>query len=93
MDYILKRNVQSEHKRWLTARFEDAITTNNAIGNENVKFYDFEQTKRFANDITTRSKDDVVETIIGQIEGDFDILGVKAGLRTDKQRLTEQQFH
>ena len=93
LDYILKRNVQSEHKRWLTARFEDAITANNAIGNASVKFYDFEQTKRFANDITTRSKDDVVETIIGQIEGDFDILGVKAGLRTDKQRLTEQQFH
>ena len=40
----------------------------------------------------TKSKD-VVEVIIGQMDNDYDIRGVKVGLRSNKSKLSELDFH
>ena len=41
------------------------------------------------NDISKENSKDVLEVIVGQIQNDYDIRGVNAGLRSNKSRLTE----
>ena len=93
LDYVLKQNVKKEHHAWLAARYTDNAMANSAVGQSAVRYFDDQQVRAMANDIQSGKSKEVLEVIIGQNEQDCEIRGVKAGLRTEKQRLTELQFH
>ena len=58
-----------------------------------VKYFDGKELRTMANDIAKANSEDVLEVIVGQMQNDSDIRGVKAGLRSNKSRLTELKFH
>ena len=93
LDYILKNDMQPEHSRWLAGRFEDNLKANSANMLSQVKYFDGKELRAMANDIAKENSKDVLEVIVGQMQNDYDIRGVKAGLRSNKSRLTELKFH
>jgi site-specific DNA-cytosine methylase len=89
LDYILKKWIKAEHQSLLAATFQDNFFANSAFGRSQVKYLDVKEVRAMAD---TKSKD-VVEVIIGQMDNDYDIRGVKAGLRSNKSKLSELDFH
>ena len=66
---------------------------NSAVSQSEVKYFDGDQVRAMANDISDGRSKDVLEVMIGQHPMDCEIRGVKAGLRTENQRMTELEFH
>ena len=93
LDYIITKDAKPEHKAWLAACYTDQLMANSAVSQSEVKYFDGDQVRAMANDISDGRSKDVLEVMIGQHPMDCEIRGVKAGLRTEKQRMTELEFH
>ena len=92
LDYILKNDIQPEHSRRLAGRFEDNLKANSTNMLSQVKYFDGKELRAMPNDIAKEESRDVLEVIVGQMQNDYDIRGVEAGLRSNKSRLTELKF-
>ena len=66
---------------------------NSAVSQSEVKYFDADQLQDMAGGVSGGNSKDVLEVMIGQHPMDCEIRGVKAGLRTEKQRMTELEFH
>ena len=72
---------------------EDNLKANSATMLSQVKYLDGKELRAMANDIAKEKSKDVLQVIVGQMQNDYDIQGVKAGHRSNKSRLTELKFH
>ena len=91
--YILKNDIQPEHSRWLAGRLGDNLKADSATVPSQVKYFDVKELRAMANDIAKANSEHVLEVIVGQMQNDYDIRDVKAGLRRNKSRLPELKFH
>ena len=91
LDYCVLKDRQHEHTGWLARHIQDEYRANTATAVGRVKYFD-ETEVRAMMDRCSKSKD-VYEVIQGKAEGDRVIRGVKAGLRSSKQKLTERELH
>ena len=58
-----------------------------------VKYFDGKELRTMANDIAKANSEDILEVIVGQMQNEYDIRGVNAGLRSNKSRLIELKIH
>jgi hypothetical protein len=89
LDYILKRDIKPEHRAWLAARHLDNFYANSATGLSSVKSFSQEETESMIENLCAFT----VDVSMGQIAEDCEIRGVKAGLKKEKARLSEKEFH
>ena len=111
LDSLLKKNVQPSHKAWLAMRAEDIFVANSKHKSDQVKHYDFEETRALVQRMTEdhNSGKDVAELMVGHFdqvmpkarccngcksgcEHDMEISGTKTRLRCKFNDITVEQY-
>lgn len=91
MDYCIIKDVSDSHRAWLAAHHSDQIRANSASAAHGVQYFDEQQVVAMLGRAGESS--DVQQVIYGKAVDDRVLRGVKAGLRRDKQKLTERELH
>ena len=91
VDYLIIKDPKAEHKRLLEAYHTD-ISEICCVENVNkIKYFDIKECHAMLNETAKRT--DVIDILVGQHDADRQLRGVKLGLKTEKQKMTEQEFH
>ena len=91
IDYMLGKEVKSEHKHWLAARHIDATADNSQENYEAIQYFNIRQTRAKAG--RTELSPDVVHTILGQHRLDCELAGVKFGLKKGRDKMRNIELH
>ena len=91
LDYCVIRDKQPPHTDWLARYAQDQYQANSAATVGRVRYFDTDQYRAMLD--RCQQSSDVFSIIQGKAENDRVLRGVKAGLRSDKQKLTERELH
>ena len=74
LDYIITKGAKPEHKAWLAACYTDQLMANSAVNQSEVKYFDGDQLRAMAGDISDGKSKDVLEVMIGQHPVDCELV-------------------
>jgi site-specific DNA-cytosine methylase len=89
IDYLIVKDPQPEHHKLLAAYHTDMCKSKAEVAK--IKFFDEKSTQGIISNIEVSAFG--VDVMVGQHDADRQIRGVKAGLKSDRQKMTEANFH
>ena len=91
VDYLVVENPKQEHGKLLAAYHEDKSLRCCEINVQKVQWFEKTESQAMANEHKTHPG--VHDVLVAQHDADRQVRGVKLGLKTDRQKMTEKQFH